>query len=190
MEKIDTRDRIIAIADDLFYQQGFEHTSFKDIANLLNISRGNFYHHFKTKDQILSGVIERRLKKTKAMLEEWEKQGDTPNQRIKCYIRIVDANWDKIKDFGCPVGTLSNELAKLNHLNRKDATKVFTLFREWLRKQFTQISPNIDADNLALQVLSWSQGIATMATAFQDKSYAEQEISKMCHWVDTYRMEK
>ncbi|WP_444933732.1 TetR/AcrR family transcriptional regulator [Microbulbifer sp. JTAC008] len=187
MEKLDTRDRIIATADDLFYQQGFEHTSFKDVANLLNISRGNFYHHFKTKDQILSGVIERRLQKTQAMLEEWEAQGNTSEQRIKCYIRIVITNWDKIRDFGCPVGTLSNELAKLNHVGREDANKIFSLFREWLKTQFTQLNPNTDADKLALQVLSWSQGVATLANAFQDKDYVEYEVNKMCSWVDTYK---
>ncbi|WP_444897861.1 TetR/AcrR family transcriptional regulator [Microbulbifer sp. EKSA008] len=188
MEKLDTRERIIDVADDLFYQQGFEHTSFKDIASLLNISRGNFYHHFKTKDQILSSVIERRLQKTRVMLQDWENQGSAPDQRIKCYIRIVITNWDKVRDFGCPIGTLSNELAKLNHISREDANKIFTLFREWLRMQFTQLNPDIDADNLSLKVLSWSQGVATMANAFQDKGFVEHEVKKMCSWVDTFQM--
>lgn len=40
-------------ADELFYRQGYEHTSFSNIAGAVQISRGNFYHHFKTKDEIL-----------------------------------------------------------------------------------------------------------------------------------------
>ncbi|MEW8341923.1 MAG: TetR family transcriptional regulator, partial [Candidatus Thiodiazotropha taylori] len=41
-----TRQQIVEAADDLFYRQGFEHTSFADIAKVVSISRGNFYHHF------------------------------------------------------------------------------------------------------------------------------------------------
>ena len=59
-----TRDQIVDAADQLFYQQGFEHTSFADIANAVNISRGNFYYHFKTKDDILDAVIDLRLANT------------------------------------------------------------------------------------------------------------------------------
>ena len=43
-----TRDQIVEAADLLFYHQGFEHTSFSDIAGTVKISRGNFYYHFKS----------------------------------------------------------------------------------------------------------------------------------------------
>ena len=45
-----TRDYIIEAADRLVYRQGFEHTSFTDIADAVGISRGNFYYHFKSRD--------------------------------------------------------------------------------------------------------------------------------------------
>ena len=73
-----TRDRIVEEADQLFYRQGFEHTSFAQIAEALGISRGNFYYHFKTKDEILDAVINHRLTRTHAMLEHWEIEGATP----------------------------------------------------------------------------------------------------------------
>ncbi|MGD9385294.1 MAG: TetR/AcrR family transcriptional regulator, partial [Thioalkalispiraceae bacterium] len=41
------RQRIVAAADQLFYQHGYENTSFSDIADAVGISRGNFYYHFK-----------------------------------------------------------------------------------------------------------------------------------------------
>ena len=42
-----TREQIVLAADQLFYEQGFEHTSFADIADAVKLSRGNFYYHFK-----------------------------------------------------------------------------------------------------------------------------------------------
>ena len=62
----------------LFYQHGFDHTSFADIAGKVGISRGNFYYHFKTKDEILDAVINRRLTNTEQMLDHWEATGEDP----------------------------------------------------------------------------------------------------------------
>jgi TetR/AcrR family transcriptional regulator, transcriptional repressor for nem operon len=48
-----TSDRIIEAADWLFCERGYEHTSFADVAERVKRSRGNFYHHFKPKAEIL-----------------------------------------------------------------------------------------------------------------------------------------
>ncbi len=179
-----TRQQIVEAADDLFYRQGFEHTSFADIAKVVHISRGNFYHHFKTKDDILDAVIKTRLDRTQNMLADWEDEGATPKDRVKSYIKILLTNWSMIKDYGCPVGTLCTELAKLNHASKAEANKVFTLFRLWLRNQFSQLGHTQDADALAMHVLSWSQGVATLGNAFDDYNYVKQEVGKMCDWLD------
>ena len=179
-----TRQQIVEAADDLFYRQGFEHTSFVDIAKVVHISRGNFYHHFKTKDDILNAVIKTRLDRTQHMLADWEEVGATPKDRVKSYIKILLTNWSMIKDYGCPVGTLCAELAKLNHASKAEANKVFTLFRLWLRNQFSQLGHTQDADALAMHVLSWSQGVATLGNAFDDYNYVKQEVGKMCDWLD------
>lgn len=179
-----TRQQIVKAADELFYQQGFEHTSFSDISKVVNISRGNFYHHFKTKDEILDAVIKIRLEKTEGMLSAWEEEGATPKERIKSYIKILLTNWSMIKDYGCPVGTLCTELAKLNHASRPEANKVFTLFRVWLSHQFSLIGHKKEADALAMHVLSWSQGVATLGNAFDDLKYVKHEVKRMCDWLD------
>ena len=108
-----TRDQIIEAADQLFYRQGFEHTSFSDIADAVKISRGNFYYHFKSKDEILDAVINLRLSNTQKLLDKWETEGEQPVDRIRSFIHILIMNRAKIKSFGCPVGTLCTELAKL-----------------------------------------------------------------------------
>ena len=181
-----TRDNIVEAADQLFYRQGYEHTSFSNIADTVQISRGNFYYHFKTKDEILEAVIDLRLAGTKKMLEHWEDKGEHPADRIKSYIRILLTNWSKISYYGCPVGTLCTELAKLNHSSHKEARKVFTLFRTWLRKQFILLGHKNDADRLALHVLAWSQGVATLASTFHDEKYVRWEVKQMCEWLDAH----
>jgi AcrR family transcriptional regulator len=183
MQKTGTRDEIVGAADRLFYRQGFEHTSFADISEVVRISRGNFYYHFKTKDEILDAVIARRLAQTAAMLARWEAERETPQDRIGSFIRILLTNKTDIKKYGCPVGTLTGELAKLNHGARGEANGLFTLFRGWLRRQFELLGRRKDADTLALHLLARSQGVATLANAFHDEKFIRREVQEMCDWV-------
>ena len=179
-----TRDQIVEAADRLFYRQGYEHTSFSDIAEVVRISRGNFYYHFKTKDEILAAVIDLRLADTRRLLEQWEAEGETPADRIRCFIKILIAHRADIKLYGCPLGTLSTELAKLNHVAQGEANALFTLFRKWLRQQFTLLGHKADADALAMHLLARSQGVATLASAFRDEAFIRQEVRQMHDWLD------
>lgn len=178
-----TRDCIAEAADQLFYRQGYEHTSFSDIANAVQISRGNFYYHFKSKDEILDAVIAVRLANTRKMLERWEAEGREPADRIRSFIHILIANQADIKRYGCPAGTLCTELAKLNHASQAEANMLFALFRTWLRRQFMLLGCETDADVLAMHLLARSQGVATLASVFRDENFIKEEVEQMCDWL-------
>lgn len=178
-----TREHIVDAADRLFYRQGYEHTSFSDVAQAVRISRGNFYYHFRTKDEILDAVIERRLSSTRRMLEQWQAEESDPAARIRRFVHILVANRSKIMRHGCPVGTLCSELAKLDHVAQAGANRIMALFRDWLRGQFAQLGRKADADALALHLLARSQGVATLANAFHDRKFIQQEVDLMCDWV-------
>ncbi|MFI8826757.1 TetR/AcrR family transcriptional regulator [Streptomyces sp. NPDC053431] len=89
---VETRAQIVDAANRLFYVRGFEHTSFAAIAETVGISRGNFYHHFKSKDEILGAVIEARLHSTRVMLAEWERDASGPAERVRQFVEIVLTN--------------------------------------------------------------------------------------------------
>lgn len=184
MNEKPTRDQIVEAADQLFYRQGYEHTSFANIADTVQISRGNFYYHFKTKDEILAAVIELRLANTRRMLAHWESEAREPAERIRRFIQILIMNKAKIKNYGCPVGTLCTELVKLEHDSQAEANKLFKLFRTWLCTQFKLLGRKADADKLAMHVLARSQGVATLASAFHDEKFIKQEVAQLNDWLD------
>jgi AcrR family transcriptional regulator len=179
-----TRQQIIEAADRLFYQNGFGDTSFADIAAAVKISRGNFYYHFKTKDEILDAVIAKRLADREDLLAKWEETAGDPKDRIACFIKIVITNQSKIMAYGCPVGTLTAELAKLDHPARPKANEIMALFRDWLTRQFEALGNTDKAQDHALHVLSWSQGVATLAQAFKDEAFVSREVGKILAWLD------
>ena len=180
-----TRASIVETADKLFYQQGYEKTSFADIAKAIKISRGNFYYHFKTKDDILNAVINIRLAKTHKMLQQWEAESNNPADRIRSFIHILHRNEVKIRAFGCPVGTLCTELSKLNHVSLTSANRLFKLFQSWLAQQFRLLGHIENADQLAMHFLARSQGVATLANVFHNEEFIQQEVKLMCDWLDS-----
>lgn len=179
-----TRERIVATADRLFYEHGFAHTSFADIAAPAGLSRGNFYYHFKTKDEILDAVIALRLANTGRMLAQWADSGEEPAGRIRNFVDMLISNRAKIMLHGCPVGTLCNELAKLYHLSLARAGEIFTLFRTWLAREFARLGRAAEADALAMQLLVQSQGVATLASAFRDEAFIHREVARLHAWLD------
>lgn len=179
----ETRHQIVDVADRLFYERGYEATSFADIAKDVGLSRGNFYYHFKTKDEILDAVIDRRIENTRVMLEAWEQDAASPEERILSFVHILIVNRTKIMAHGCPVGTLCNELAKLDHAARDDAASLFSLFRDWLTRQFATLGREEEADALALHLLMRSQGVAALATAFHDEKFIHREVADMEAWL-------
>ncbi|WP_035800579.1 TetR/AcrR family transcriptional regulator [Kitasatospora mediocidica] len=54
----DTRSRIITVALELFSENGYEKTSLREIADRLGVTKAALYYHFKTKDDIVHGIVE------------------------------------------------------------------------------------------------------------------------------------
>lgn len=99
------------------------------------------------------------------------------------FASMLLTNKEYIKQSGCPVGTLTSELAKLNHTASRDANELFTLFRQWLKHQFTQAGKK-DADQLAMHLLARSQGVATLTNAFKNEAFIKREVQSMRDWLN------
>lgn len=54
----ETKERIFRAAKKIIQKKGYEELSIKNICEEAGVSNGSFYHHFKTKDDLLSYYIE------------------------------------------------------------------------------------------------------------------------------------
>lgn len=57
-KSMETRAKIFRAAKDILRKKGYEELSIKNICEEAGVSNGSFYHHFKTKDDLLSYYIE------------------------------------------------------------------------------------------------------------------------------------
>jgi AcrR family transcriptional regulator len=53
---IETKQKIINTARELFLTKGYQTTSINDIIKKMGISKGAFYHHFTSKDELLDAI--------------------------------------------------------------------------------------------------------------------------------------
>ncbi|RVX40589.1 TetR family transcriptional regulator [Nonomuraea polychroma] len=77
----DTRTRIQEIALRLFTEQGYEATSLREIAEELGVTKAALYYHFKTKDDIVTSLVDLRIADVEELLEWVKSQPRTPETR-------------------------------------------------------------------------------------------------------------
>jgi TetR/AcrR family transcriptional regulator, transcriptional repressor for nem operon len=119
------------------------------------------------------------------MLDGWAEGARTPVDRLVCFAEMMVRNRRDIQRYGCPVGTLCAELAKLEHPAQSDASMIFGQFRSWLREQFEAMGHAAGADALAMHLLSRSQGIAALANAFHDEAFIRHEVASIQTWLQS-----
>ncbi|MEV0805856.1 TetR/AcrR family transcriptional regulator [Micromonospora sp. NPDC050200] len=71
-----TRQRIQAVALELFTEQGYEKTSLREIAERLNVTKAALYYHFKSKDEIVNSLVEDRLQRIDELID-WARSQPT-----------------------------------------------------------------------------------------------------------------
>lgn len=55
------RADILKVAEELFYAKGYEATTVQDILDVLQLSKGGFYHHYESKEQLLEDVCSSKI---------------------------------------------------------------------------------------------------------------------------------
>lgn len=83
-----TRKSLITSALDLFEKRGFDRTSVQEIADQAQLTKGAFYHHFESKDDLLRHIQEEYLEAQLAAIAKIEAGSDDPKVRVAELIRF------------------------------------------------------------------------------------------------------
>lgn len=179
-----TRTAIVECAKQLFYEHGYEGTSFSDIVEASGLYRGNITHHFRTKDDILKAVIEQHVRDFGTLLAQWEKAHPDPKTRLHAFVGMITGRRADLVQYGCPIGSLNTELGKDRRDLQLASRALFDLFRNWLAVRFTELNHGGDALPLALHLLGRAQGITVMAHVYQDAKLLRRETDQLRTWID------
>ena len=158
-----TRSRIVEAAADLIYAHGVERTSLDDVMAASGVSKSQLYHYFADKDALVLEVIARQTERIlDAQRPHLEALDSLP--AVKAW-RDAFVRLNKAAQFrGCPLGSLTSELANDSEPARKRLADSFSMWRERIENGLArmqergELSASADPHDLALALLSAVEG--------------------------------
>lgn len=169
-----TRSRIIATAADLMRVRGVAGTTLDDVVVTSNVSKSQLYWHFEDKQALVRAVIELVGDRTIAVERDRLSKVKTFAGLRRWRDALVENNALQDGRYGCPLGSLANEVADQDSIARQKLQDLFSawqvLFEDLLRRfQKAGVIPQeADVSQLAMGLLAAVQGGYLLAQTSRD----------------------
>lgn len=97
------RDRLVAIAIELFYRHGFNAIGIENVIDEAGVSKTTFYKHFNSKSDLMVAAVQWRDRYEQRAWQRAVKilAGDDPRCQLRAFFEVLD-RWFNEPDFhGC-----------------------------------------------------------------------------------------
>lgn len=109
-KKSNPRERILQVADRLFYTDGVRVTGTEKIMSLAEVAKATFYRHFKSKDALVLAYLENRDR----VLWDYLSRPTPPKDLREALTKFEEmANWPEM--IGCPFLRVASEFPDTAH---------------------------------------------------------------------------
>lgn len=193
-----TREKILKAANDLFYLQGYNATGLDRIITEAGVAKGNFYHHFKSKEELATAVLDwhRDLAIKEIELDHILAVLSPLNALLELVTRMTGRMMCDSSDVrrvrGCFFGNFALELSNGSEAVRLKVKTIFDEVRE-LMKDFVskgqaagEIRPELDPAGAASAILSLMEGAVLLDKAGQTRD----ETSNAINFIREYLQQK
>ena len=182
-----TKEHILEAACRLISLKGFHQTSLDDILRESDVGKGNFYHYFKSKEELGYAILDRTVEIYRdGILAPVLREGGDPLHQIFQFLdRIVDAQRQAGCVGGCPMGNLALELSDLHEGFRRRLAHIFDGWRDHLEKQLEvarqqgQVDPATDSRAVAGFLLAGVEGGILLAKVAKNPQVLEQCVEQL-----------
>lgn len=195
MTRESAKDKLIEAAHSLMLTKGFPATTVDEICEAAGVSKGSFYHFFKSKEELGLAVLEAFYKRTMERLMEAEFTKVTdPLARVHAFFDHTEAVSEKLWGRGCLLGAFATDLAETNPRMRR---RVSALFRVMTRGVAEVLDPAVKAMNankakaekgpsateLAELFIAVIEGAVLLAKAHNDWRHVPKAIESFRHYI-------
>lgn len=190
-----TRETILEAATRLIHVNGYNNTTLDDVLGASGVGKGNFYYHFKSKEElgyaILDHVVHGFLLETVEPC--FADPEGRPLEQIRCFFdRVVAAQRERNCVGGCPLGNLASELSDLHEGFRARLAGVFTAWRERLTlalREAQRRSEVVDAcrpEVVARFMVASLEGAILLSKVKKDITVMEQCVEELKRYLQLY----
>lgn len=178
-------ERILAVASDLFYRQGYRATGINEVIKESGVAKATFYNHFPTKDDLCYAYLDSVRLKEKAYVDSFVNAAKGAVNRFLAPLQSLGP-WLIDTEFrGCPFLHMVAEtpdhtspLRKVGSRLYQDETKrVRQLCDELIAsdKKYAQL----DAEQLSQDYMLVFAGVIALAEIYHDISPIEQGVATL-----------
>jgi TetR/AcrR family transcriptional regulator, transcriptional repressor for nem operon len=161
-EAAQTRKRIVSVAAAEFRRNGVVATGLNELMSAAGLTRGGFYKHFESKDQLIREACREAVET--AILETLEAAASKGSGFEAAYLSTDHRDNAAI---GCPLSAIGSELARSDEKTRAAATDGFLRLVEIMERQFGE-NPADFARQRALVAVSTMIGALMMSRIVTD----------------------
>jgi AcrR family transcriptional regulator len=133
------RERIIAVAVEFFYSDGFNNTTLEAVAEAMKVTKPFIYSHFASKSQLLAEICGRGMRASLDAVQKAVSLGGSPTERLRSMAH----------EFTLAVLTehayISIYKREEKHLSAKDCEAIIRLRREFDREFAAVLKEGADA---------------------------------------------
>jgi TetR/AcrR family transcriptional regulator, transcriptional repressor for nem operon len=186
-----TRDRIIAAAAELIFQKGVAQTTTEDVCDTAGVSFSQLYHYFEDKMALVRAVIALQTENVLEAQHPFLGQLDSVAALRAWRDYLVAGQRQGGCEGGCPLGSLSSELAKTSADARADIASGFARWQDAIQSglrtmhQRGELRADADPDRLALAMLSALQGGLVLTQARREIAPLEVALDTMIDHVES-----
>ena len=148
----ETKARIFHAAKTILQKQGYDQLSIKNICDEAGVSNGSFYHHFKTKDDLLSYYIEEQPSMDPNLLDLPSSAAGTKEAIISVYLNYVHYCEELGVEFMANYYTPKNQ--SLNPLIRTERPYPIITVHDYLKRVIDAgiISPPANLEDITTDI--------------------------------------
>lgn len=156
-------------------------TSLADIAKDSAVPLGNIYYYFKTKDALVSAVLDDHAVDFQQFVD---RQADEPNPRLRLtgYLDTLLAARVELAAYNCPVASLLTEVSKQQSVLTGPAQHLMAQRLKWVESQYSALN-YADARERGAQFLAHAQGVIALGHAFRNPDLIARQIERLKSWV-------
>lgn len=172
-----TRQEILQVAAEEIFRNGYHGTSTNEIISKIKATRGAFFHHFPTKDDLGYALIDEVL--SAMILERWitpiEAYKNPLDGIIKNFQRRLDEMPDRLVICGCPLNNLAQELSASRPDFQKKLKAVMTMWIDETEKLLKRakalghLKPSAKTRPLAEFIVACQESAFAMAKVMNDR---------------------
>jgi TetR/AcrR family transcriptional regulator, transcriptional repressor for nem operon len=181
------RSELVRAATELLHEQGFQRTTLADVAGAAEVPLGNVYYYFRTKEALAEAVIASHEDALRERFATWTKAHRDPRMRLRCLVRAPLDSADRIIRFGCPHGSLCQELEKLGPGAplAKAGARLLAVYIDWSDTQFRALGcEKREARALAADLVASVQGTMLVAHTLRSSALLAQQLRRVERWLD------